>query len=92
LAELQRQLQQPLASQTAWEQGAIDQLRKRGQNLRLYPMQVLKVSSPNRVSAAEVQEDGTILALAQQARSPSIMMRVPRGIEKQPTADHRTAT
>ncbi len=77
LIKLRQQLQQPLSSQPGWEKETLDQLRKRGQDMQLHPMQILKVSSPNRGSAAEVKEDGTILALAQQARSPSIMMRVP---------------
>jgi hypothetical protein len=81
LVELRQQLQQPLKSQKVWEQRALEQMRKRGKDLQLHPMQVLKVSSPNRSSAADLQEDGTVLALAQQARSPSIMMRAPSSLK-----------
>ncbi|MEO2046127.1 MAG: PSD1 and planctomycete cytochrome C domain-containing protein, partial [Pirellulales bacterium] len=79
LAALRQQLQQPLDSQKAWEQEALDRLLARGKNLQLHPMKILKVSSPNRSSAADLQEDGTVLSLTQQARSPSIMMRAPSG-------------
>jgi len=77
LGQLKQRLQEPLDSQPAWEQAALGQLHERGKDLQLHPMQILKVSSPNRSSAADVQPDGTILALAHQARSPSIMMRAP---------------
>jgi mono/diheme cytochrome c family protein len=69
LATLQSRLTQPLESQPAWEEAAREELARRGRDLQVLPVQVLKVTSPNRGGEYDVKEDGTVNALGGSDRS-----------------------
>ncbi len=76
LAELQTQMQQPLPSQATWEVAARRELAQLGQDLELHPVDVIKVTSPNRSTAYEVLPDGTVYVPNAAGRSPSISAKI----------------
>jgi hypothetical protein len=76
LASLSARLQQPLASQSEWEEVARRKLAELGKDLHLHPAEVIKVTSPNRGTAYKVLDDGTVFVPSASGRSPSISARI----------------
>ncbi len=73
LAELEQTLKQPLASQRQWEQAALRELEDRGKDLQLHPLQLLKLTTPNRaVNTAKVDATAPI---EDASRSPSLLLK-----------------
>lgn len=77
LATLEAQMKQPLASQSEWEKQAIAELDARGRDLQVHPVEVLKVTSPNRGGEYQIAADGTVVALSGSDRSISISVKLP---------------
>ncbi|MDG2380645.1 MAG: PSD1 and planctomycete cytochrome C domain-containing protein [Pirellulaceae bacterium] len=83
IAELQRELShlrsrllQPSTSQPEWESSVRSRLATLGQDFQLHPVEVRKVSSPNRAAAYDVAEDGTVFLPNGAGRSPSISAKI----------------
>lgn len=77
LVKLEAVLDRPLESQSAWETKTLAELSQRGDSLQLHPVEVIKVTSPNRGADYEVKEDGTVFVPNGQGRSPSISTKLP---------------
>lgn len=75
--ELENQLDQPLASQTEWETRQREALARRGEQLQLFPVQILKVTEPNRGDPFQVDDQGTVWVPTPSGRSPSFSVRLP---------------
>lgn len=78
LAELKDQLAKPNTNQVAWEDRIRRELDERGRDFELHPVEVIKVTSPNRGSAYDVLDDGTVFVPNGSGRSPSISARIDR--------------
>ncbi len=77
LAELRAQLEHhPLTGQAKWEQQTRLELERRGADLQLHPVEVLKVTSPNRGAEYDVRADGTVFIPSASGRSPSISAKI----------------
>ena len=75
LQELEQQLKQPLASQAAWEEQARQEIAGLGKDLKLVPVEVLNVTSPNRAAEFEIRDDGMLYLKDGGGRSPSILAK-----------------
>ena len=76
LSELRARMKETLPSQVEWEEEARERLAQRGQNLQLHPVEVIKVTSPNRAAPYDVMEDGTVFLPSASGRSPSISAKI----------------
>ena len=76
LSELRARMKETLPSQVEWEEEARERLAQRGQNLQLHPVEVIKVTSPNRATPYDVMEDGTVFLPSASGRSPSISAKI----------------
>ena len=76
LSELRARMKETLPSQVEWEEEARERLSQRGQNLQLHPVEVIKVTSPNRATPYDVMEDGTVFLPSASGRSPSISAKI----------------
>ena len=73
LAELEEMVNSPLESQPAWEAATKRELAERGKDLKLHPLKILKLTTPNR--GLEKQTDEWIInSLTQKPRSPSVVL------------------
>ena len=77
LAMLEQQHRQTSPGQPQWEASARRTLRQRGEGLRVFPVEVLSVTSPNRGAEYRVRDDGTVFVPHSSGRSPSISARLP---------------
>ncbi len=76
LEQLEQKLAHHDSRQEEWEKRTLEELRLRGKGLQLHPVEVLKVTSPNRGAAYDVREDGTVYLPNSSGRSPSISGRL----------------
>lgn len=76
LEVLRQQMQQPLASQPAWETKLQSELAELGKGLELVPAQILKASAPNRNASFELYDDGSLFLENGGGRSPSILVKI----------------
>ncbi len=76
LESLERRMEQTLPSQARWEKAARVELATLGQDLKLRPVEVVKVTSPNRAAEYMVQSDGSVFVPNAAGRSPSISARI----------------
>jgi len=76
LSELRASMKETLPSQEQWEEEARERLAQRGQDLQLHPVEVIKVTSPNRATPYDVLEDGTVFLPTASGRSPSISAKI----------------
>jgi mono/diheme cytochrome c family protein len=74
LAELREHLEQPLESQSQWEQAARSHLDQRGKDLKLHPLKIVKVTSPNR-AIGKLDDEYTINLNRGGSRSPSFLLK-----------------
>lgn len=83
LMRLQNELAHPDETRlAAWEAEVKQELAKRGQDLKLHELEIIKVSDPNTRTDFETSEDGHVLALAPSGRSPSISLKLKEDIEQ----------
>ena len=59
-----------------WESEARLELESLGKDMKLHPVEVLKVTSPNRGSAYQVLDDGTVYIPNGHGRSPSVSAKI----------------
>ena len=76
LEQLEKKLADYDSRQEQWEKRTREELETRGKELQLHPIEVLKVTSPNRGAAYDVREDGTVYLPNSSGRSPSISGRL----------------
>jgi len=74
LAGLEAKLKRPLASQREWEQATLRELENRGKGLQLHPLELIKVTTPNR-AVGKMEEDGTVRSTKTGSRSPSLLLK-----------------
>ena len=60
ITRLEAELAKPHPAQAAWEERCRQELAQRGQDLKLYPTKVLKVSTPNTVGVFEIENENTV--------------------------------
>lgn len=77
LEQLNQRYQASLSSQEDWEEATRQVLRERGQEMELIPLEMLKVTEPNRGEPFDVAEDGTVWVPTPSGRSPSFSTRIP---------------
>ena len=66
----------PLPSQPEWEDGLRARLAELGREFQLHPVEVQRVTSPNRAAGYDVLEDGTVFVANGSGRSPSISAKI----------------
>ena len=76
LQSLEERMKESLPSQAKWEEVALAELAVLGHALELHPVEVVRVSSPNRAAEYMVQEHGTVFVPNAAGRSPSISARI----------------
>ena len=78
LEQIEKQMRQPLESQSAWQQAAIEELDNLGHDFQIHELETLKISTPNR-TAPKLEEDGSVLSLSSGSRSPSLLLKAKGG-------------
>jgi Protein of unknown function (DUF1553)/Protein of unknown function (DUF1549)/Planctomycete cytochrome C len=83
LTELKAELRKPHPAQPAWEAATRSALARRGDSLKLHPLEVLKVTEPNQQGGAfQVLDDGTVFVPSPLGRSPSVSLKAEAKLEK----------